>query len=158
MSNRETTTYNIVLGTNGAGEIVILDDVFKYGDGFQGATGSIVQPVSQEEIERALTADEKEEWHEEIWRQDAGSTHGTTESLRDWSRSVPDEEYLDSRFEEYSSLDTEDIARAIGVEAPERYMLTSLGRIFPQALEGLTLIDSDAVRAAVKAIRAVESE
>ncbi|WNN95099.1 hypothetical protein SEA_MAGRITTE_148 [Microbacterium phage Magritte] len=158
MSDRNATTYNLILGTREDGDvIVVLEDIFSYGDGFKGATGAEIRPVAQELIDAALEDDEIEEWHEELWRADAGETNGTTKSLSEWVEDIDQDEYIDARYEEYGPLDTDVIAATLGVEAPARYTIEGLGRIFPRALEGIELIDSEEVRAAVAAINAVEA-
>ena len=87
---RNQTTYREVIGTD-EGTVIVLDYTFNHGDGFKGAVGATVRPVSQAEIDRALTDDEKQEWFEELWRQDAGTTNGTTDSLEDWAQAADDD-------------------------------------------------------------------
>lgn len=151
MSNREATTYNIVLGTHDDGSVVILEDVFRYSDSFQGATGSVIRPVTKADIKEAMS--EKVEYLRELAND--VDAHG-------WQRQqivrMPKDEYLEHRFETVSiaRLSTEEIAAKAGQETPERYTYDSLGRIFPRALEGIQLIDSEEVRAAVEAINAAE--
>lgn len=150
---------NQVIGTYDDGSIVVLDEFFEYADSFRGATGSVIVPVGHNEIERALTEDEKAEYYEEHWRMDAGSTNGTTMSLEDWAQEIDDDEYLDSRFEPYDDIDVEEIALAVGTEVPERYTITGLGRMFPHAINdpGFTPLDTDEVRALIARIREVEA-
>ena len=153
---RAEKTYNLVLGTQEDGTVIVLDYLFHYGDGFKGAVGSHLSPVAQEQIDQALTLDEKTEWYEEIWRSDAGSSNGTEKSLKEWVDGISDDEYIDGRFEEYHTISAADVAAAVGQEVPARYELIGLGRTFPRALEGITLIDSDEVRAAVELIHQYE--
>ena len=155
---RDQTTYREVIGTD-EGTVIVLDYTFNHGDGFKGATGAAVRPVSQDEIDRALTDDEKQEWFEELWRQDAGTTNGTTDSLEDWAQAQDDDEYLDGRFESYQGIDAEDIAQAVGQEVPERYELIGCGRMFPQAIDSETFVplDTDRARELIQIIRDTES-
>ena len=149
-----------VIGTTSDGGVVILEDTFEYPDGFKGATGALVYPVSYDEIERALSDDEKEDYYEEIWRGDAGEPNGTTMGLKEWVADVWDDEYLDSRFENYERLETEDIAKAVGADAfPERYTVVGLGRMFPSAIdsEEFTPLDTDRARELIALIRDIES-
>lgn len=148
---RTSKQYNLVIGTDSTGAIYILNETFVYADDFHGATGTIVRPVTQEEIDDALTTDQKEEFYEEVWRMDAASPNGTTDSLADWLENIDDEEYIDSRFECQNELTTEEIADALGEPAPARYAVTGVGRIWP-APEGFTPLDSDEVREALAAI------
>lgn len=152
---RESIKKHIVLGTNEAGEVIVLDHLFRYDNGFHGATGAVLEPVTQEDIANALSSDEMEEWFEDAWRYDV-SINGTIDGLADWVADQDEDDYLEMRFETYQDLEVEEIAEALGVIAPERYALVGGGRIFPGVLEGLTLIDSDAVRDAVRQINEYE--
>ena len=153
------THYYEVIGTTSDGGVVILEEVFKYPDGFKGATGALVYPVSEDEIERALV-DEKEDYYEEFWRGDAGESNGTTLGLTEWVANIWDDEYIDSRFENYEHLETEDIAKAVGADViPERYTVAALGRMFPSVIdaEDFTPLDTDRVRELIALIRDIES-
>ena len=158
-NNCQRDPYFEVLGTTSDGGVVILEEVFKYPDGFKGATGALVYPVSEDEIERAF-GDEKEDYYEEFWREDAGESNGTTLGLTEWVANIWDDEYLDSRFENYEHLETEDIAKAVGADVvPERYTVVELGRMFPSAIdaEDFTPLDTDRVRELIALIRDIES-
>ena len=51
-TKRQETKYNkIVNFDEDTKEITVLDDIFKYKDGFKGATGSKFEPVSRDEYE-----------------------------------------------------------------------------------------------------------
>ena len=51
-TKRQETKYNkIVNFDEDTKEIIVLDDIFKYKDGFKGATGSKFEPVSRDEYE-----------------------------------------------------------------------------------------------------------
>ena len=159
-NNYQRDSYYEVLGTTSDGGVVILEEVFKYPDEFEGATGALVYPVSEDEIERALSDDEKEDYYEEFWRGDAGESNGTTLGLTEWVADIWDDEYLDSRFENYEHLETEDIAKAVGADVvPERYTVAALGRMFPSAIdaEDFTPLDTDRVRELIALIRDIES-
>ena len=159
-TTRHDTHYYEVIGTTSDGGVVILEEVFKYPDGFKGATGALVYPVSEDEIERALPDDEKESYYEEIWREDAGESNGTTLGLTEWVANIWDDEYIDSRFENYEHLETEDIAKAVGADVvPERYTVVGLGRMFPSVIdaEDFTPLDTDRVRELIALIRDIES-
>ena len=158
-TTRHATHYYEVIGTTSDGGVVILEEVFKYPDGFKGATGALVYPVSEDEIERALV-DEKEDYYEEFWREDAGESNGTTLGLTEWVANIWDDEYIDSRFENYEHLETEDIAKAVGADVvPERYTVVGLGRMFPSVIdaEDFTPLDTDRVRELIALIRDIES-
>lgn len=152
---RDATTYNLVLGTN-QGEIIVLASIFEYGDGFKGATGDILDPVSQLALDEALTHENKCEWYEDVWSEIRRNDESMP-SLDKWVDTINDDEYLESRYETYTDVPTADIAKALGEDEPARYALVGVGRIFPRVLDGIELIDSDEVRAAVELIRAIES-
>lgn len=161
-NNYQRDSYYEVLGTTSDGGVVILETTFNYESLYdhKGATGALVYPVSEDAIERALTDDEKEDYYEEFWRCDAGEPNGTTLGLTEWVANIWDDEYLDSRFENYEHLETEDIAKAVGADVvPERYTVVGLGRMFPSAIdaEDFTPLDTDRVRELIALIRDIES-
>ena len=156
-NNYQRDSYYEVLGTTSDGGVVILETTFKYDH--KGAAGALVYPVSEDTIEQAL-GDEKEDYYEEFWREDAGESNGTTLGLTEWVANIWDDEYLDSRFENYEHLETEDIAKAVGADVvPERYTVVALGRMFPSAIdaEDFTPLDTDRVRELIALIRDIES-
>ena len=165
-NNYQRDSYYEVLGTTSDGGVVILETTFEYLEtpfeyinAHKGATGALVYPVSEDTIERAL-GDEKEDYYEEFWREDAGESNGTTLGLTEWVANIWDDEYLDSRFENYEHLETEDIAKAVGADVvPERYTVVELGRMFPRVIdaEDFTPLDTDRVRELIALIRDIES-
>ena len=165
-NNYQRDSYYEVLGTTSDGGVVILETTFEYPEtpleyinAHKGATGVLVYPVSEDTIERAL-GDEKEDYYEEFWREDAGESNGTTLGLTEWVANIWDDEYLDSRFENYEHLETEDIAKAVGADVvPERYTVVGLGRMFPSVIdaEDFTPLDTDRVREIIAFIRDIES-
>lgn len=156
MSKTETT-YNVVLGTKDDGTIVILERTFQHSDSFHGATGAALRPVTQAEIDAALTADEKTEWYEELWRNEVKTRNGETLGLTEWVDTIDDDEYIESRFDEYQDIDADTIAETLGLpEAPARYTLIGCGRIFPEALLGLTALETDEVAQAILTIEDYE--
>lgn len=154
---RKVVTHNTVLGTTPDGEIYILADTFHYPDGFKGATGWIVRPVTQDELALAQTAQGKAEYYEDSWRQDAGTPTGTTLSLEDWADEIDDDEYIDSRFEQLDGFSTDEIAAALYAVTPALYEITGGGRIFTdEVLEWIDFIDTDEVTAARMALLQAE--
>ena len=165
-NNYQRDPYYEVLGTTSDGGVVILETTFNYEPdfrhspvGYKGATGALVYPVYEDTIELALV-DEKEDYYEESWREDAGESNGTTLGLTEWVANIWDDEYIDSRFENYEHLETEDIAKAVGADVvPERYTVVDLGRMFPSVIdaEDFTPLDTDRVRELIALIRDIES-
>ena len=160
-NNYQRDSYYEVLGTTSDGGVAILETTFNYEPLYdhKGATGALVYPVSEDTIEQAL-GDEKEDYYEEFWREDAGESKGTTLGLTEWVANIWDDEYLDSRFKNYEHLETEDIAKAVGADVvPERYTVVELGRMFPGVIdaEDFTPLDTDRVRELIALIRDIES-
>ena len=83
--SRKTMTYDEVIGYDSDGNAVILLYTFDHGDGFKGATGAILELVSQEEYDYRTSDEALQEYAEELWREDAGSPNGTTDSPEDWT-------------------------------------------------------------------------
>lgn len=81
MQERKATTYLEIVGINKQGELVVLEDIFQYGDnGLKGATGFTMRPLTQEEIdERNEPSELKEYWQQAV---EAGTTE---DSLEDWT-------------------------------------------------------------------------
>lgn len=150
---RQTVTHNLVLGTDpdNCGVIVVLEDAFRYGDGFIGCTGAEVRPVSEEEIKEAMR--EKREYLREM--ADDCDIHG---AQRQELYAMPKDEYLELRFETYRDVSREDIAAALAVEVPERYTLTGCGRIFRQEMVERIQFVSDDVREEALAILREQGE
>lgn len=63
---------------------LILEDIFRYDDGLQGATGTEVYLMTEADLEVRQSFDELCEQYEPVWREDAGRMNGTTDSLEDW--------------------------------------------------------------------------
>ena len=58
MKNREEIKFNKVVNFDKENnEVIVLDGVFKYNDGFKGATGSIFEPVTRERYDEVLEMD-----------------------------------------------------------------------------------------------------
>ena len=61
MKNREEIKFNKVVNFDRENqEITVLEGVFKYNDGFKGATGSKFEPVTRERYDEILAMDEEE--------------------------------------------------------------------------------------------------
>lgn len=138
-ANRETV--NLPVGIDKHGDIYVADEFFKYADGFQGVTGDVVYPVTDEMITSALETESKMEWAEGTWRSDAGSTNGTELGLEDWTNEIPDDEYLEMVFES-ANVDVEALNALIGVDAV-RYAISGCGRVFHAETEWARVFDAD---------------
>ena len=129
--------YNKVVAY-GEDEIYLLDYTFNYADGFTGAVGTIVRPVTEQEYNERLSREGLAETAECIWRADAGSTYGTELGLEEW---------LDENLEELqeSAIELQDleVLEAAGLHyfAAE---IIGAGRIFDEGWDKrLTVVDRD---------------
>lgn len=135
---RTATNYNEILGRDKYGSVIVLDEVFDYGDGFKGATGSVFEIVSREEVNEVIGAEHFKEYSREIWQADVEA--GATElGLEEWiSHYFGREDHrIDYMYDNsYSHLHPA-IREAFNI--PEDAVITSTGggRMFPGALEGL---------------------
>jgi hypothetical protein len=144
MNDRNQTDYNSIVGYDVDGNAVILNYTFTYSDDFHGATGSVVELVSQEQYAFDTDPENMAEWAEDLWREDAGNTNGTTNGLDEWIADKWDE-LLESR---YDSSDSEYVPA--GNHATTNCI--ACGRIFPHAIDRLVKIVNldliDVIRAA----------
>ena len=86
---REETKINQIVGIK-SGELYVLEDVFKYSDGFKGATGYSMNVIIQEYIDNMNDIDYLETELDYLWR-DAVQAGKTTDSLREYMKSLVDE-------------------------------------------------------------------
>lgn len=119
------------------GAYYFVDSVFDHGDGFQGATGFIVYPVTQEMADEAMSPDMMAERYEDVWREINGSRiqedcetcegdldrameEGCDEcgiqSLSAWCGDMANYEGYECMFDCSYCCDAEPILREIGVE------------------------------------------
>ena len=81
-NKREQIDYGKPVGIKD-GSIYFLDYVFNHHDGFKGATGTILDPIAQSEIDENNDPENVKEWYRDIWQQSVES--GNTEnSLNDF--------------------------------------------------------------------------
>ena len=129
--------YNKVIAYN-EDEIYLLDYTFNYTDGFKGAVGTIVRPVTEGEYNERLSREGLAEMAECIWRADAGSTFGTELGLEEWI-----DENLEELRESAIELQDLEVLEAAGLHyfAAE---IIGAGRVFHEGWdEGLTVVDRD---------------
>lgn len=95
--NRESTTYNEIIGVAG-GEIVVLTDLFKYsGSSLKGATGFTIETLTDEQVTEMKDPENlKDLWIEAVKNEE------TTESLEDWANHLNE---LYSDYEQYCFSD-----------------------------------------------------
>ena len=123
------TTYNELIGYDSDGNAVILRYTYDRGSLFRGAVGAILELVSQEEYDERTSDEALQDYAEELWREDAGSRNGTTQSLEDWTEDARDG-LLEMMFDDsYSALVPEGEHVATNCVAG--------GRIFPGALDDI---------------------
>ena len=123
------TTYNELIGYDSDGNAVVFCYTFDHGNGFKGATGAILELVSQEEFDERTSDEALQEYAEGFWRDDAGSHNGTTDILEEWTEDNRDD-LLETVFDDsYSALVPEGEHVATNCVA--------VGRIFPGALDDI---------------------
>lgn len=84
---REELKINKLVGIKD-GEIYVLSECFKYGDGFKGCTGYSMSPLTQEEIDQANDASYND--LEDIWRE-CVSSGGTLQGYEEWFEEAVEE-------------------------------------------------------------------
>ena len=130
--------HDILVGIDSENCIVILDDSFKYSDGFRGITGSILRPVYTAEYEYETSIDGLEEYYRDSWEYDV-QTHSTELGLSAWvdSRYF---ELVPERFE-FVCLNADNLAELESVMPNANdvagYEVIGVGRIFPDALKDI---------------------
>jgi hypothetical protein len=97
MAHKEKN-YSKLLGKTENGEYVFVDNIFDHGDGFCGATGIILVPISKQEYDERMSVENFKDRYEDIWR-DVVSNGNTVESLEDWCQSILDSEGEDVVFD-----------------------------------------------------------
>ena len=130
--------HDVLVGIDSENCIVILNDSFKYADGFRGTTGTILRPVYTAEYDSELSVESLAEYYRDAWEYDV-QTHSTELVLSEWIdilyfAIVPerfDFEYLDAdKLAELESV----VPSASDVVGYEHI---GGGRIFPDALKDI---------------------
>ena len=134
---------NAPVGIDKYGDIYVVDEFFKYGDGFQGVTGDVVYPVEMREIDEACTDDEMAEYLRDAWVENVRADM-TNDGLTDWiDNNVPLDEYIDMRFEP-ADVDVEALhALTGGIGDVVRYEVVGCGRVFHAETEWVRVFDAD---------------
>ena len=134
---RNSRDYNKVVAYN-EDEIYLLDYTFSYADGFKGAVGTLVRPVTEQEYNERLSREGLAETAECIWRADAGSTYGTELGLEEWI-----DENLEELRESAIELQDLEVLEAAGLHYFAAEIIGG-GRVFHEGWdEGLTVVDRD---------------
>ena len=148
---RNQIDYNETIGYDSDGNAVVLnytfDDRIWDDKPFKGAKGAIIELVSQERYDDAMSTDAQEEYWEEVWRQEAGMTNGTTLGLTEWIANLgqgDNDGVFDSGYSECVPAGDHVATNCIGC-----------GRIFPDALDDLVIVLRPDL---VEIIRAIEGE
>ena len=129
--------YNKVVAYN-EDEIYLLDYTFSYSEEFEGAVGTIVRPVTEQEYNERLSREGLAETAECIWRADAGSTYGTELGLEDWIN-----ENLEELREGAIELQDLEVLEAAGLHYFAAEIIGG-GRVFHEGWDkGLTVVDRD---------------
>lgn len=131
--NYKKEIYNEVVGIS-LGEVIICNYIFKNNPTYNGATGSILLPVTQEQIDYRNDPEVIAEQYDYLWRE-AVANNRTTESLEDFIQELLDDlQYSD---EYYVGHDYSDCWIAEGCNKTKNYFpdavtfeCTGCGRIF----------------------------
>ena len=94
--NKQETKINQIVGIKD-GELYILENAFKYSDGFKGVTGYHMNTITQEYIDDMNDIDALCEEYNYLWREavQAGSTEkGLQEFMEDWVNECSFDGYL----------------------------------------------------------------
>ena len=86
---REETKINQIVGIKGS-ELYVLEDVFRYDNGYKGVTGYSMNVITQKYIDDMNDIDYLEAELDYIWRE-AVQTGNTTDGLREYMESLIDE-------------------------------------------------------------------
>jgi hypothetical protein len=83
-NRREQNNYHKLIGRIG-NDYYFLDYTFSHGDGFKGATGTVLTPVGKNEYEDRTDPESEtcQEWFREIWKM-AVENNDTDKGLEDW--------------------------------------------------------------------------
>lgn len=94
MQNSTRTIYNAFIGYSDEG-LVFLDDTFYHGEGFYGATGYILVPVSKEEYDARMAEDVVREYIREATDSKAWADEIVDDGdLDEWHDIIFDESFL----------------------------------------------------------------
>ena len=130
--------HDVLVGIDSENCIVILNDSFKYADGFRGITGSILRPVYTADYEYETSIDGLEEYCRDSWEY-AVQTHSTELGLSAWIDSMYFE-LVPERFD-FEYLDADKLAELESVVPSASdvvgYEHIGGGRIFPDALKDI---------------------
>ena len=121
---RKEKKYNILIGKND-NQYVFLDYIFDDGDGFCGATGTILSPISKQEYDERMSIHSVKERYDDIWR-DAVKNGNTDESLEEWCQSILDGDGEEGVFD-LSGTKYWDQVRKLGLTEEEYPVFECIG-------------------------------
>ena len=135
---RTETKYNKVVNFDRENnEIIVLSEIFDYGDGFHGATGNIFEPISREEYE------EKTSDHELLIEYLMGACDLPDEYKRggyeEWAKTIEDnDEVADLLYDQSYMSIWDSIREQCGLTEDEAYIFDCRGggRMFDKDFEG----------------------
>ena len=115
------------------GTIYFLDGVFKYHDGFKGATGTRLDPITQAEIDNNNDIDNATEWYREIWQESAHGGH-TEQSLKEFVEDCLNHQDGDYPGHDLSHYEYHDEAKKYFDDDVETFHCVGGGRCFDEEL------------------------
>lgn len=91
MSDRKSKEYNAIVGVLKGGGVVVLEDCFKYENDLHGATGFIVRPLYQDEIDEGNDLGHIKDEYSFLW-QEAVKEGKTELGLEDYIKELLEQE------------------------------------------------------------------
>lgn len=84
---RTSTEYNEIVGVLKSGCVFVLDDIFKYTDGFKGATRYEMEILTKDQVEAQNDPDYIADMYKDYWQEEVA--HNNTElELEDWAKEI----------------------------------------------------------------------
>jgi hypothetical protein len=130
--------HDILVGIDSENCVVILEDSFKYADGFHGTTGKFLRPVYTAEYDYELSVEGLAEYYRDTWVFDVES-RSTDLGLSEWVDLLYFE-LVQERFD-FVCLNADNLAELESVVPNAKdvigYETIGVGRIFPDALKDI---------------------
>jgi len=151
---RTETKYNKLVGRIG-NSYYFCDDIFKYNDNFQGATATVLEPVSREEYDERTSEDGLIDYLGECWK-DAVANDSTTMGEAEWCQYAYDVDGDEILFD-FSGSNLWNQLRDLGMSEEDYpvFACTGGGRSFSHDQEFDEVYDADLL-AKIKAVETRE--
>lgn len=115
MKTKQETQIKKLVGRQGDidGDYYVCDYIFKHDKDFQGATATVLRPVSQDEYDNRTNPNNSDcqDYFRELW-QEAVKSGNTEQSFQDWLELLMDDNGAESVFDPSGSEYWDDIRKA----------------------------------------------